>query len=425
MSTQISSSIPLVRSERSRFDRRKDEIVSAAAGLVNTHGLRNTTLALVAAEIGLNLKSLRYYFERKEDLVCAAFLQSIALHRTLVEEAVGIERFADRIRRFVSSYFALKAQVRCRERPEIVNFGDLRALTEPHLGIVAAAYVELFRLARKLFRRGEAPWTQGERNANTHFLISQLLWSVIWLDGYEPQDFPRVADRLSDILLNGIAQRTIPLPVISHMPTPFEDSDRLSQESFLRAATQLINDEGYRGASVDRISKSLRVTKGAFYHHNDTRDELVVACFERTFTIIRQAQDLAMTQEVDGLSHVIVASSSLISRQMRPEGSLLRTSALTSVGPLLRVDMERRLSLSTLRFADMLNDGLADGSVRICDMRIAAEAVTATINSAQELQRWVPTANDANAAHLYVTPLLYGLGNPVPDGLKVSEGLAL
>lgn len=115
-----------------------------------------------------------------------------------------------------------------------------------------------------------------------------------------------------------------------------------------------------------------------------------------------------MAGEMDGLSHVAAATVSLVSRQMDPSGILLRTSALTAVGLDLREEMARRLSLSTLRFADMLNDGLIDRSVRVCDMRIAAEMVTATINSAQELQRWVPAATRENAADLFVRPLLYG-----------------
>ncbi len=153
----------------------------------------------------------------------------------------------------------------------------------------------------------------------------------------------------------------------------------------------------------------LNVTKGAFYHYNDTRDGLVIACFERTFDIVREAQDLALAEEMDGLSHVTAAAVSLVSRQMRPEGELLRTSALTAIGPDLRKEMERRMSLSTFRFADMLNDGLLDRSVRVCDMRIASESVTAMINSAQELQRWVPNASAENAATLYVRPLIDGL----------------
>jgi hypothetical protein len=42
-------------------------------------------------------------------------------------------------------------------------------------------------------------------------------------------------------------------------------------------------------------------------------------------------------------------------------------------------------------------------------MRIAAEMVTATINAAQELQMWVPSATIGNAAALFVRPLLNGM----------------
>lgn len=399
-----------VPTKRTRFDNRKDEIVKAAGSLINLHGLRDTTLALVASEIGLNLKSLRYYFPKKEGLVANAFLESIALHRELVEQALEIEDFSARIKFFIDEYFNLKARIARKERPEFAHFGDIRALTEPYLGAVGAAYVEFFRQTRELFRPGEARWTLEQRNSNTHMLISQLLWSVIWIDGYIVDDYPRAAARLSDILLHGLAADPAHQIEASaaEMPTPFAETANLSQDSFLRAATQLINQKGYRGASVDRISGLLNVTKGAFYHHNETRDELVLACFERTFDIIRRAQDLAMDKEADGLAQVCAAATSLVSRQLLPEGEMLRTSALTAIGPDHRKEMAQRMSILTLRFADMLNGGLIDGSVRVCDMRIASETLTAMINSAQELPLWVRGATVGNAASLYVRPLVHG-----------------
>lgn len=393
-----------------RYHSRKQEILDAAGGLFNRHGLRDTTLAVVAAEIGLNLKSLRYYFRRKEDLVSAAFIHSIDLHRELVREALEIDPFEQRIRHFISSYFDLIARVAKGEVREFVHFGDIRALTEPHLEIVSSAYVDLFRETRQLFERDAAHASPDQSAANAHMLLSQLHWSVVWISNYIPQDFSRVADRMADVLLNGIAaNKDGAAATASSISTPFgPEDDKLSQESFLRAATNLINELGYRGASVDRISALLNVTKGAFYHYNETRDQLVIACFERTFDIVREAQNSAMSEEMDGLSHVATSTGSLVSRQMRPEGALLRTSALTAVDPELRQEMQWRLALSTYRFADMLNDGLIDGSVRLCDIRVASEMVTGLINSAQELQLWVPSANAENAVELYVRPLLNG-----------------
>lgn len=394
-----------------RYDRRKDEIINAAARLINRVGLRDTTLAVVAIEVGLNLKSLRHYFSRREDLVATAFRRSIALHRKLAEASLAGSDPEARVRRFITSYFTLAARVAEGLEPPFVHFGDLRAIGAPHFDIVAAEYSAMFRSIRALLDGGSDRIARSMRNVLTHMLLSQLLWSVVWLDGYLPRDYGRVADRLTDILINGVAARAVDLtaevlPVVASQP----DGERLSQASFLRAATALINAEGYRGASVDRISSELNVTKGAFYHHNDTRDALVVACFERTFAVIGAAQDAALATGFDNLGRVAAVTANLVQQQMSPDGVLLRTSALTAVGPELRGELAAAMERYTTRFAGMLNDGLIDGSVRPCDLRIAAEMVTAAINSAEELDRWVPDLDRSRASELYVGPLLVGLG---------------
>ncbi len=406
----MSSHGPAERSKPSRFDRRKEEILNAAGALFNRHGLRDATLAVIAAEIGLNLKSLRYYFERREDLVAAAFLRSIDLYRQLVQDALTEDDACSRIRRFIRQYFALQASVRTGERPEFVHFGDLRALTEPHSAVVLAEYNQLFRAIRKLFRTPARHWEPAKLNAATHMLLSQLHWSVVWMNNYLVEDLPRVADRLSDVLLRGIAARSMDLSrFVASVPPQAIQADRLSQEAFLRTATSLINQFGYRGASVDRISAELKVTKGAFYHHNETRDGLVVACFEQTFARTRQAQQSALRSERDGLSRIVGAAVTLVTSQMLDTGTLLRTSALTAIGPELRARMADSMARLTSRFGDMANDGIIDGSVVPCDVRIAAEVIGACINSAEELALWVTGATADTAAELYVRPLLVGI----------------
>ena len=67
------------------------------------------------------------------------------------------------------------------------------------------------------------------------------------------------------------------------------------------------------------------------------------------------------------------------------------------------------MSRLTLRFGSMLTDGMIDGSVRPCDVRIAAEMMTAMVNSGQELGHWVRDVTAQTAAAVYVRPLLVGL----------------
>ena len=365
---------------------------------------------MIAAEIGLNLKSLRYYFERREDLVAAAFMNSIALHQRLATDALAEVDVERRVGRFVERYFTLQASIRAGEEPEFVNFGDLRSLTEPQSTIVWDAYNRMFRAIRQLFKMPGRSWSRARLNAAAHMLLSQLHWSVVWLGNYGVEDLERVTTRFSDILLHGITTASVDLrPLIALTPDAAGAADGLSQEVFLRTAIALVNHLGYRGASVDRISAELNVTKGAFYHYNATRDDLVVACFDYSFERIRDAQKEASSNRQDGASRVAAAAVSLVVQQMRDRGALLRTSALTAIGPDLRIDIAEKMSRLTARFGDMLNDGIIDGTVRALDVRIGAEMVTAMINSAEELGRWVAEANADNAASLYVRPLLDGL----------------
>ena len=84
----------------------------------------------------------------------------------------------------------------------------------------------------------------------------------------------------------------------------------VSRDTFLIAATELINAKGYRGASVDKISARLKVTKGSFYHHNDAKDDLVVACFRRTLDVMRRTQRLAIQTASDGWGQISMATTS-------------------------------------------------------------------------------------------------------------------
>jgi AcrR family transcriptional regulator len=51
----------------------------------------------------------------------------------------------------------------------------------------------------------------------------------------------------------------------------------------LDAAERLLSERGYRGASVDLVSAAAGVTKGAFYHHFASKDELFLGLLEDRF----------------------------------------------------------------------------------------------------------------------------------------------
>lgn len=241
-------------------------------------------------------------------------------------------------------------------------------------------------------------------------LLSQLFWAVVWARRYDADQLPRVAQRMHDILVGGLAASPPAVGVPEDWPAiECGDPSAHRQEAFLRVATGLINERGYRGASVEKLAAEFQVTKGFFYHHNATKDDLIVQCFERTFRIMRQAQDVACEQSSTGLGRLWGVTAALVRFQRSDDAPLLRTSALAAVPAALRTQMTGRMDNITDRFSELLSDGMIEGDIRACDATIAAQMVTGMINAVAELHHWIPGADGDTTVDLYARPLFTGI----------------
>lgn len=393
-----------------RFEAKREQILEAAARKFNLLGVRGATLEDIAADLGMNLTSIRHYFRKKDDLAAAGFVRAIEVHRARTALSLNAGPPEARVRDLIRRYFDSRRLVRSGQEVDVMSFGDLRALPEPHASAVWPRYVDLFRCVRSIVADPtEIDEKRHRVNARAHLVMSQLIRSVYWLPEYNDDELDRVEQRFTDILLNGIAAPGLPDALNRIELSEKAPPDKRSWESFLLAATRLINQQGYRGASVERIANQLNVTKGSFYHHIPTKDALVVACFERNHTLLQEAQRLASAQEREGLRQAFAAAAALVRRQQTPAGPLLRNSALTAMDPQTRKQMLRRIDQIVVRFTDMLSDGIIDGSARACDPRIAGQMMMAMVNSAAELRAWVPDMTADESVNLYVRPMFRGL----------------
>jgi AcrR family transcriptional regulator len=395
-----------------RYARKREAVVAAATEILNHRGVKGMTLAGVAASVGLITTSVTYYFKKKEDLASAVFLSGIARFDALISEALQEKTPQARLYRFITLYLDMKARIRIGAEPAIPTFSDVRALAQPNLGHVSAVYGDMFRRMRSLFDAPGFDWLDRRgANARTHMLMEQMFWMSVWLPRYELEDYPRIRDRFFDILENGLGVSGAAwAPDGLEVETiPACDPQAASRETFLVAATRLINRQGYRGASVEKISAELNVTKGSFYHHNEAKDDLVVQCFERTFEIMRRTQSAAMKRPGDQWTRLTTAAATLVEQQLSDAGPLLRTSALSALPEAIRADMVSQSNRVSDRFSAMISDGVAEGSVRPVDPVIAAQMLNATLNAAAELGFWVRDVKIDEAAALYARPMLMGV----------------
>lgn len=396
------------RAPTRRYEARRNAIVSSAVEEMNRKGVRGMTLGDVAARLDLVPTGVIYYFRNKEELAAAAFLKGVQAYESLIDGAAGAESSEGRLAAFLRAWFAYAARVQAGEADRLPVFNDVRALNAP---AVNEAYIGMFRRFRGLL---DAELPRPHANARAHMLLSEVFWIPAWLHQAEVADYARSADRMARILARGVVGPGVawPRPRSLDLAGGSEPGVSAASEPFLRAATCLINEEGYHGASVEKISARLNVSKGAFYHHNQAKDELVLACFQRTFDIMWQAIHAAERAGGSGLEVLVTAVAALIEHQMSGEAPLLRTSALTAVPEALRAGLMQRFDRLAYRFASILCDGIADGSIAPVDVNIASQVITAAINAAAELHYWTPGVPPQAVVAHYVRPLFEGLCSP-------------
>jgi AcrR family transcriptional regulator len=332
----------------------------------------------------------------------------------VVQAALAEATPEGRIRAVLAGQAALLADIATGRRGALVSFNELRALASPQVEQVVEAYTGLFRSLRQCFPA--TGWSPAQRNARTHLLLALANIMRTWIDRYEPGDYGLAAEALADLLLGGLAAdprrwQTQPGPPLQAAPAEGTEV----REAFLRAATALVNEQGFRGASVDAISARLHLTKGSFYHHHASKDELVAQCFARSFDVIRQTQLQAMAQTASGWERLVASSCALVRFQLSEAGPLLRSSARSVLAEGARHDPIQRGNQLTERFGLFIVDGMREGAIRPVDASLAAQQVAGMVNAASSLRTWVAGIGMDDAVPLYAQPLFTGiLAPPAP-----------
>jgi len=394
-------------SHTKKYFNRRNAIVETASAILNRKGLKGMTLADVGEPFGMVATGVAYYFPSKEALSAACFNRSIDIFNTLTEQAALRNKVEDRLQTLIRGYFNLRQLIAEGKESAFAQFDDVRALGDQN---IMNSYVHMFRNMRELL----APllkhgMKRSAFNTRIHMLIQQFLWMEAWLYKHDPDDYSRVADRFIDIFLNGLKGETTEWhPELITLDHPNRsNSDDEPYQIFLRAATELINEFGYHGASVEKIAAKLEVTKGSFYHHIDAKDDLVAICFSRTTDVVRNTQRAAGLLPVNGYNKLASALTSLVQHQLEGEVPLLR-AATVSLPEGIRKDVLTEYEHNAVRFSSMLSDSMLDGSVRIVDTQLAAHMINGVANGIGELVYWLPRPFDTKAGESYVRPLFEG-----------------
>ena len=163
------------------------------------------------------------------------------------------------------------------------------------------------------------------------------------------------------------------------------DETRFQQQRdrVLKAAAHCFNRKGYSGTSLKDVADMLGLTDPALYYYVRNKEELVYLCYLRAADVGREAMERAVAEGGNGLQQVQRYLRYHIEIMVGDRGPIAIMSEIPSLKPEHRDEVLELSRRHSLEFENMLERGIADGSIRECDVRMTGNAIMGSIN-------WIP-----------------------------------
>ena len=163
------------------------------------------------------------------------------------------------------------------------------------------------------------------------------------------------------------------------------DETRFSQQRdrVLKAAAHCFNRKGYSGTSLKDVANMLGLTDPALYYYVKNKEELVYLCYVRAADVGREAMQRAVAEGGTGLEQARRYLRYHIEIMVGERGPIAIMSEIPSLNPEHRDEVLELSRQHSKNFEDILEAGIADGSIEACDVRMTGNAIMGSIN-------WIP-----------------------------------
>lgn len=151
----------------------------------------------------------------------------------------------------------------------------------------------------------------------------------------------------------------------------------------LRAAARCFNEKGYSGTSLKDVARLLGLTDAAIYYYIDGKQQLVYECYLHAADIGAHALAHAVSTGGSGLQIARCYIERHVAALCGDAGPVAIMSEIPSLLPAHRDDIMQRSRDHSARFENILHDGIRDGSIATCDVRMTGNAIMGAVN-------WIP-----------------------------------
>jgi hypothetical protein len=269
----------------------------------------------------------------------------------------------------------LKAAALYRRATEIAPAGSQRQEVE-------AQYIAMFKRLRQYLRDGVANGSLRalEPTATTRALLGSIDWAFSWLNKIPPAQLGSTALKAVDILTRGLyGGKGEYAPSALDMAGPGtrppegfnrEQQNRLKQDAFYKTGTWLFNKKGFDGTSLDEIAEQLHVSKGAFYYHIRSKEDLLFNCYGRSIDLV---ENIHMQVPEPGFGLKVEQTCRRIFYCQNTDEAAIRYNSIIALPTARRRDTKRTDAANECW--QLSREGIEDGSVCLIDPFIAQNLI--------------------------------------------------
>lgn len=361
-----------------RRSARADDVLAAAAGLLETNGYSTTTMAQIGEAVGVLPGSLYHHFDSKENIAIELLRRYDTALGRVGEAAITLdgrygqatEPLAALLTGVVSASYTHAAAVRLRSRdaPSVAT-ARLRSALGNRVGSLDRAW--------SLAVRNAAPGRSPE-DARLFVFVARRMALSAPMHHSRSWDPAQLGRHLADVLLYGLASQEIDdteldrseaMRAVREITAPWGDVPPTldPRDEILRSARRELARRGFEATTMRDISNAAGVPLGTLYRRFDGKDAIlraIIGAFAENLDRGVRAALTTGTNDVESLD----ALAYVLARGIRcfPEESEILSSGWsdrTDQGSPLHgyfLQTEKRFAL----LSDRIAGGCARGSLR-------------------------------------------------------------
>jgi len=357
---------------------RHNQVLDEATVEFNTTGVSLSSMADIAARIGISRAAMYTYVADREDLVFQCCHRTlILLSRYLDEAALDSADASAALAGFIDRAFDPKG-------PPLAARAEIATVNPAHQDAMQAVYLPLINRLADILAAGARDGTLRvcDYQIVARAVVSLITWAPLtyaFMGGVSEANTRRAAATIRNIVLEGLARDRTSAPrfkPIDLTPLQFKPHDAFDREAtnaarleaVLVTASRLFNRQGFHVTSLQEIMTSIGTTKRTLYRHLADKQALAAACYDRAFRLYFFLRDRALEYQGNRLQAVAAVVHGLASAYLRDDlVPLAPPICYTALAAQHRETFNANNRLLADSYTQMFTQGMNEGSIADID----------------------------------------------------------